>query len=81
MHQGKVRSFMSIPDQDHRVDGGLFRRQCSKMATGSGKTIVMEGSQECVKAVNQHGGFGIWQWSVLKDPADVAERLENVNEV
>src|SRR3990172_7533541 len=22
-------------------DGGLFRRQCSKMATGSGKTIVM----------------------------------------
>jgi hypothetical protein len=32
------------------------------------------------QAVNQHGGFGIWQWSVSKDPADVAEILEKANE-
>jgi type III restriction enzyme len=36
---------------------------------------------EWIKAVNQHGGFGIWQWSVSKDPVDVAEILEKAGEV
>ncbi len=35
---------------------------------------------ERVKAVNQHGSFGIWLWSVSKDPADVAEILEKAGE-
>ena len=35
---------------------------------------------EWVKAVNQHGGFGIWQWSVSRDPADIAEVLEKAGE-
>ena len=26
---------------------------------------------EWVKAVNQHDGFGQWQWAVSKNPADV----------
>ena len=33
---------------------------------------------EWVKAINEHGGFGIWQWAVSKDPADVAGILENI---
>lgn len=31
---------------------------------------------EWVKAVNNHGGFGKWQWAVSKGPSDVAEILE-----
>lgn len=31
---------------------------------------------EWVKAVNEHGGFGTWQWDVSRDPADVTEILE-----
>jgi type III restriction enzyme len=26
---------------------------------------------ECVKAVNEHGGFGHWAWAVSFDPADI----------
>jgi type III restriction enzyme len=31
---------------------------------------------EWTRAVNQHGGFGLWSWDVSKDPADVADILE-----
>jgi len=30
---------------------------------------------EWVRAVNNHAGFGKWQWAVSKDPADVAQLL------
>ena len=30
---------------------------------------------EWTRAVNQHGGFGLWSWDVSKDPADVADLL------
>jgi type III restriction enzyme len=33
---------------------------------------------EWVRAINEHGGFGTWRWAVSKDPADVAEILENI---
>src|SRR3990172_2162398 len=33
---------------------------------------------EWVISVNQYGGFGIWQWAVSNDPADVAGILEDV---
>ena len=26
---------------------------------------------EWVRAINEHGGFGVWQWAVSNDPADV----------
>jgi len=26
---------------------------------------------EWVRAINEHGGFGVWQWAVSKDPADI----------
>ena len=32
---------------------------------------------EWVISVNQYGGFGIWQWAVSNDPADVAGILED----
>jgi hypothetical protein len=32
---------------------------------------------EWVRAINEHGGFGIWQWAVSKDPADVTGIMEN----
>lgn len=32
---------------------------------------------EWVISVNEYGGFGIWQWAVSNDPADVAEILED----
>jgi type III restriction enzyme len=31
---------------------------------------------EWIKAVNAHGGFGSWAWSVSRDPADVSEIIE-----
>jgi type III restriction enzyme len=31
---------------------------------------------EWVRAVNEHGGFGTWNWAVSKNPADVAGILE-----
>ncbi len=33
---------------------------------------------EWVRAVNEHGGFGLWQWTVSKDPADVAGILQDM---
>lgn len=33
---------------------------------------------EWVRAVNEHGGFGMWQWTVSKDPADVAGILQDM---
>jgi len=33
---------------------------------------------EWVRAINEQGGFGTWQWAVSKDPADIAGILENV---
>jgi hypothetical protein len=33
---------------------------------------------EWVKAVNQHGGFGTWQWAVSRDPADVAGIINTI---
>ena len=32
---------------------------------------------EWARAVNENGGFGKWQWAVSKNPADVAEILDN----
>ncbi|HUT52639.1 MAG TPA: DEAD/DEAH box helicase family protein [bacterium] len=31
---------------------------------------------EWVRAVNEHGGFGQWKWAVSKDPADVADVID-----
>lgn len=31
---------------------------------------------EWVKAVNEHGGFGHWQWAVSRQPGDVVGILE-----
>jgi len=31
---------------------------------------------EWVRAVNAHGGFGIWKWAVSRDPSDVADIIE-----
>jgi type III restriction enzyme len=33
---------------------------------------------EWVKAVNEHGGFGKWKWTVSKDPADIKELIQNM---
>ena len=32
---------------------------------------------EWVRAVNEHGGFGSWDWAVSRDPADVAGIIED----
>lgn len=32
---------------------------------------------EWMKAVNEHGGFGKWQWAVSKNPADVKNIIED----
>jgi type III restriction enzyme len=34
---------------------------------------------ECVRAVNEHGGFGKWRWAVSKNPADVNWRLSSAS--
>lgn len=45
----------------------------------TGRKLRQETSlDEWARAINGHGGFEIWQWSVSKDHADVAEILENV---
>ena len=30
---------------------------------------------EWVKAVNEHGGFGVWAWDVSKNPGDIKDLL------
>jgi len=32
---------------------------------------------EWVRAVNEHGGFGKWEWAVSTHPSDVAGVLQN----
>jgi type III restriction enzyme len=32
---------------------------------------------EWVRAINEHGGFGTWQWAMSKDPADIEGILAN----
>lgn len=34
---------------------------------------------EWVRAINEHGGFGIWSWAVSKDPADIIGIIENAS--
>ncbi|MCL4557451.1 MAG: hypothetical protein M1491_02245 [Deltaproteobacteria bacterium] len=31
---------------------------------------------EWINAVNQHGGFGKWQWAVSRNPVDVVGKIE-----
>jgi len=33
---------------------------------------------EWVRAVNEHGGFGEWEWAVSTHPSDVAGVLQRV---
>jgi type III restriction enzyme len=70
-------------------DGGPWERVCSKMATGTGKTLVLEIKGEdseqnrakraaleaWVRAVNAKGGFGIWCWEVAFQPAECQDIL------
>lgn len=72
-------------------DGGPWQRVCSKMATGTGKTLVLEIKGEdsaqnrakraaldvWVQAVNAKGGFGLWCWDVAFQPAQIQDILEH----
>ncbi|MFH0904613.1 MAG: DEAD/DEAH box helicase family protein [Methanobacteriota archaeon] len=77
--KGEVRKYR--PDFIIRLKNGVKLILETKGQDTQQDKTKREFLDEWVKAVNQHGGFGIWQWSVSKDPADVAEILEKASEV
>lgn len=73
--EGVVRKYW--PDFLIRLKtGGFLILETKGQDTQQDKT-KREFLNEWVKAVNQHSGFGEWQWVVSKDPADVAGILED----
>jgi type III restriction enzyme len=68
--QGVVRKYR--PDFIIRLkNGDLFILETKGQDTQRDKT-KHEFLNEWIKAVNEHGGFGVWKWAVSKNPADVA---------
>ncbi len=72
--KGEVRKYR--PDFIIRLRNGKFlilETKGQEMQQDNAKRGFLD---EWVKAVNQHGGFGIWKWAVSKNPADVAGIIE-----
>lgn len=72
--KGEVRKYR--PDFIIRLKNGKFLILETKGQETQQDTAKRGFLDEWVKAVNQHGGFGIWKWAVSKNPADVAGILE-----
>lgn len=72
--KGEVRKYR--PDFIIRLNNGIFLILETKGQETQQDTAKRGFLDEWVKAVNQHGGFGIWKWAISKNPADVAGILE-----
>ncbi len=72
--KGEVRKYR--PDFIIRLKNGRFLILETKGQETQQDTAKRGFLDEWVKAVNIHGGFGIWKWAVSKNPADVAGILE-----
>ena len=68
--KGEVRKYR--PDFIIRLKNGRYLVLETKGQDTQRDRTKREFLDEWVRAVNQHGGFGTWQWAVSKDPADVA---------
>ena len=67
------------PDFIIRLKTGSFLVLETKVQdTDQGKT-KRAFLEEWVKAVNERGGFGTWQWAVSKQPGDVKGILEEIS--
>jgi type III restriction enzyme len=72
--KGVVRKYR--PDFIIRLKTGKFLILETKGQETERDKTKREFLDEWVRAVNEHGGFGIWQGAVSKNPADVAGILE-----
>lgn len=59
----------------HLTDGQYLVLETKGQDTQMDKT-KREFLNEWIKAVNQHGGFGVWKWAVSKNPADVKDIID-----
>jgi type III restriction enzyme len=73
-YQGVVHKY--YPDYLIRLKNGAMLVLEVKGQDTQRDQTKREFLNEWVKAVNQHGGFGQWQWAVSKNPADVKGILQ-----
>ncbi|MFQ6032476.1 MAG: restriction endonuclease, partial [Candidatus Zixiibacteriota bacterium] len=71
--KGVVKKFR--PDFIVRLTTGDFLVLETKGQERQEDRTKMNFLDEWVKAVNNYGGFGRWQWAVSRNPADVPEVL------
>ncbi len=74
--QGVVRKYR--PDFLIRLANGIHLILEIKGQETQQDRTKWEFLAEWVKAVNEHGGFGRWEWAVSKNPADVAGILADL---
>jgi len=72
--KGEVRKYR--PDFIVRLKTGKYLILETKGQETQQDKTKRDFLDEWVKAVNMHGGFGLWKWAVSKNPADVAGILE-----
>jgi type III restriction enzyme len=72
-YQGVVHTF--YPDYLIRLTNGNYLVLEVKGKEDQQNRSKREFLDEWVKAVNAHGGFGIWGWDVSRNPADVSDIL------
>ena len=72
--QGVVRKYR--PDFIIRLKNGSYLILETKGQETSQDRTKREFLDEWIKAVNEYGGFGKWQWAISKNPADVKGIIE-----
>lgn len=77
VYKGVVRKYW--PDFLIRLTGGKMLVLETKGQDTQRDKTKREFLQEWVKAVNEHGGFGKWEWVVSFNPADLPQILEGKN--
>jgi type III restriction enzyme len=78
VYRGIVRKYR--PDFLIRLSSGEFLVVEVKGQDTEQDQVKRRFLDEWVRAVNQHGGFGHWQWAVSKTPADLPDILATYRE-
>jgi type III restriction enzyme len=73
IYRGVVRKYR--PDFVIRLASGEMLILEVKGQDTEQDQIKRESLNDWVKAVNDHGGFGIWAWNVSKNPADIKDLI------
>ncbi|MGA2227657.1 MAG: DEAD/DEAH box helicase family protein [Syntrophobacteraceae bacterium] len=77
-HKGAVRKY--YPDFIIKLKSGCFLVLETKGQDNDLARTKRNYLQECLKALNNHGGFGVWREAISYNPNDVSGILEQANE-